>query len=144
VRVVDANVLLYSVNADAQHHEASRTWLDSALSGDDTVGFSWLAMLAFVRLATKPGLFPHPLPVDVAAAQLAAWTSAPGGIVVHPGAGHIEQLARLLGTPGLGGSLVSDAHLAAIAIEHRAEVVSYDHDFTLFADVRWRRPDDLI
>lgn len=45
---------------------------------------------------------------------------------------------------GTGGNLVIDAHLAALAIEHRASVVSYDNDFSRFAKVRWYRPDDLL
>ncbi|NMD45782.1 MAG: type II toxin-antitoxin system VapC family toxin, partial [Propionibacterium sp.] len=37
-------------------------------------------------------------------------------------------------------NLVNDAHLAALALEHRAEIVSYDNDFARFEGVRWRRP----
>jgi toxin-antitoxin system PIN domain toxin len=144
VRVVDANVLLYAINSDAHHHESSRTWLDNALSGRDTVGFSWVAMLAFLRLSTKTGLFPNPLPVAAATAQLDAWTSAPGAVVVHPGPGHVAELARLLASVGVAGNLVNDAHLAAIALEQRGDVITYDHDFALFPGVRWHRPDDLL
>ena len=144
MRIVDANVLLYAVNSDSGHHEASRTWLDGALSGDDTVGLSWAAMLAFLRLSTKVGLFVRPLAVSEATTQLQDWSAAPGAVVVHPGPGHAERLERLLGGLGSGGNLVNDAHLAAIAIEQRADVVTYDNDFALFTGVRWHRPDDLL
>lgn len=144
MKVVDANVLLYAANADADHHQASRSWLDGALSGNDTVGFSWVAMLAFLRLATSPRIFPRPLAVGVATGTLDRWISAPGGLVVQPGPGHAEVLGRLLVGAGVAGNLVNDAHLAAIAVEQRGEVVSYDTDFSRFADVRCRRPDDLI
>lgn len=144
MRIVDANVLLYAVNSDARHHEASRTWLDDALGGQDTVGFTWVVMLAFLRLSTKVGLFPRPLPVGDATAQLDEWTTAAGAVVVHPGAGHAERLGQLLGGVGSGGNLVNNAHLAAVALEQRAEMVSYDQDFALFAGLRWRRPDDLL
>lgn len=40
----------------------------------------------------------------------------------------------------MGGNLASDAHLAALALEHHATVVSYDNDFSRFKGVRWRSP----
>lgn len=76
MKVVDANVLLYAVNADTGHHEASRRWLDAALNGADTVGFTWLALTVFVRISTKVGLFPNPLSPGQAMAQVQAWLDA--------------------------------------------------------------------
>lgn len=144
MKVVDANVLLYAVNADSHHHLASRTWLDAALRGGDTVGFTWLALTAFVRIATKVGLFPVPLTTDEALEQTRLWLDAPGARVLEPTGQHLAVLERLLRQVGSGGNLVNDAHLAAVAVEHRAEVVSYDADFGRFAEVRWRRPDQLV
>ena len=69
MRIVDANVLIHAVNADSRHHQAARRWLDGALGGGDVVGLAWTALLAFVRLTTRPGLFPHPLPVEAALTQ---------------------------------------------------------------------------
>ena len=142
MRLVDANVLIYAVNEDARHHEASRTWLDRALSGGDTVGFAWVPLLAFVRLTTRPELFAAPLQVDEAMNQVSEWLAAPGAVTVTPGPTHGERLARLLAEVGSGGNLVNDGHLAALALEHRAEIVSYDNDFDRFG-VRWHRPEDL-
>ena len=143
MKVVDANVLLYAVNADAPQHDASRAWLDRALSGEDTVGFTWLAVTAFLRLVTKPGLFATPLSAEEALAVVRAWLSAPCARVLDPTAQHLAVLDQLLRPLGTGGNLVSDAHLAAIAVEHRAEVVTFDSDFGRFDGVRWRRPDEL-
>ena len=84
MKVVDANVLLYAVNADTGHHEASHRWLDSALNGADTVGFTWLALTAFVRISTKVGLFPNPLSPGQAMAQVQAWLDAPGARILEP------------------------------------------------------------
>lgn len=142
MNVVDANVLIYAVNTSARHHEDSRRWLDDALSGGATVGFSWMAMLAFVRLATKDGIFPSPLTVAAADERLEAWLAQQTAVVVEPTARHRELVSGLLAPLGTGGNLVNDAHLAALAIEHRGSVVSYDHDFGRFAGVRWRRPGD--
>ena len=140
MKLVDANVLLYAVNRDAEHHETSRGWLDAALSGGATVAFSWIALLAFVRLSTKAGLFPSPLGVDEALARVHAWTSAGPAAIVEPTPDHATILQRLLADVGVGGNLVNDAHLAALALEHRCTIVSYDHDFSRFEGVTWERP----
>ncbi len=143
MKAVDANALLYAVNVDAGHHEASRTWLDNALSGADTVGLTWSALLAFVRIATKIGLYPQPLTVDRATRMVGDWIAAPGAHVIHPAEPHLRILERLLRQVGTGGNLVTNAHRAAIAVERRCEVVSYDTDFARFSEVRWVTPDDL-
>jgi len=140
VKLVDANVLLYAVNTDAPRHEESKEWLDRALSGDATVGFAWIALLAFVRLATKVGVFPSPLTVDEAMDRVDAWTAAPPAVIVEPTTGHARVVRDLLRHVGVGGNLVSDAHLAALALEHRCVVVSYDNDFARFEGVTWESP----
>jgi uncharacterized protein len=140
VKLVDANVLLYAVNSDARHHAASRQWLDSALSGQATVGFAWVVLLAFLRLATKSGLFPNPLSPDAAMARVDAWLGAGPSVVVEPTVDHPQILRGLLAQLGAGGNLVNDAHLAALSVEHRAVVVSYDNDFSRFENVRWEQP----
>lgn len=144
MKVVDANVLLYAVNSASEHHEPSRRWLDTALSGADTVGLAWVPLLAFVRLTTKEGLFPSPLRLSEAMGQVADWLSAPGAVMVSPTPRHIDVLAGLLSSVGSGGNLVNDGHLAALAVEHRGTIVSYDNDFGRFGGVTWQTPDALL
>ncbi|MEJ5256109.1 MAG: type II toxin-antitoxin system VapC family toxin [Acidimicrobiales bacterium] len=140
MKLVDANVLLYAVNVDAVAHERSRRWLDDALSGAETVAFSWMALLAFVRLATKVSLFPSPLTVDEAMDRVDAWLAAPSAVVVEPTVRHAAIVRDLLDAVGVGGNLVNDAHLAALAIEHRCRIVSFDNDFGRFPGVDWSLP----
>lgn len=142
MNLVDANVLLYAVNSDARHHERCIRWLDGALSGADTVAFAWIALLAFVRLATRTDLFPSPLSVDGAMDRVDAWLNAPSAVVVEPTVDHARVVRDLLRAVGSGGNLVNDAHLAALAIEHRCGIVSFDHDFGRFDGVRWQEPPD--
>lgn len=144
MRLVDANVLLYAVNSDAEHHHASRRWLDESLSGADAVGLSWVPLLAFVRLVTKHGLFPTPLTVDAAMDQVGDWCTAPGAQIVVPTPRHADVLSGLLSRVGSGGNLVNDAHLAALAVEHRARIVTYDNDFGRFDGIVWETPDSLV
>lgn len=140
MKLVDANVLLYAVNEDADHHDAARTWLDAALSGQETVAFAWVALLAFVRLTTKDGLFPRPLTVSEAMSRVDAWLAAGPAVVVGPTSDHAHVLHRLLSDVGTGGNLVNDAHLAALALQHRCDIASFDNDFDRFEGVEWFRP----
>lgn len=138
--VVDANVLLYAVNTAAMHHEASRAWLDAALAGTEVVGLPWLSLIAFMRIATNPRATRTPLSVSDAADQVTRWLDEPAALVAQPTARHAAILTGLLRDVGTAGNLVNDAHLAALAIEHGAPVVSYDRDFARFPGVRHRLP----
>ena len=140
MNVVDANVLLYAVNSSAARHDEARSWLDRSLSGRATVGFSWIALLAFLRLSTKTGLFPSPLPVDGALTRVRAWLDQPPSVVLEPTPRHLHVLSGLLVGTGTGGNLTSDAHLAALALEYRGTVVTYDSDFGRFPGLKWRHP----
>lgn len=140
--IVDANVLIYAVNEDAPHHRVARKWLDDALAGTEPVGLSWTVLLAFLRLTTRPGLFPRPLTVEEAAGVVESWLERSAAVTVEPTPRHLSILRGLLGGLGTGANLVGDAHLAALALEHGAEIVSYDADFGRFEGVRSRRPDE--
>src|ERR1700691_1815156 len=75
--LLDANILIYAVNTDAPLNRKAKAWLESALSGQETVGFSWNVLLAFLRLTTRPGLFRRPLSVDRAFNLMASWLDQP-------------------------------------------------------------------
>jgi len=138
--LVDANLLIYAVNQDAPLNQKAKPWLESILSGGETVGFPWSVLLAFLRLTTRPGLFRRPLPVDTAFNLVASWLDQTSATVVHPGPRHLAVLRELLQPLGTGGNLTSDAHLAAMAIEHGAELCSSDTDFARFPGLKWRNP----
>jgi toxin-antitoxin system PIN domain toxin len=140
VVIVDANVLLYAVDSASAHHERSRAWLDSSLSGAEAVGLAWIALLAFIRVGTNPGIFPAPMTADQATAQVESWLGAPAALVVQPTARHASVLRGLLRETGTAGNLTTDAHLAALAIEHGADIVSHDRDFARFPGVKHRLP----
>ena len=95
-----------------------------------------------MRLSTKVGLFPRPLTVDEALARVRAWIDEPPSVIVEPTPRHFDVLGGLLRYVGTGANLVNDAHLAALAVEHNARVISYDSDFGRFSGVRWQRPTD--
>lgn len=140
MQVVDANVLLYAVNKQSANHGPARAWLDDALGRRQTVGFAWIVLLAFLRLSTQRGVFPSPLSPEAASKVIEEWLAQPSAVIVQPGERHRTLLTGLLQGVGTAGNLVNDAHLAAVALEHGAEVISFDGDFARFPGVRWRTP----
>jgi len=50
------------------------------------------------------------------------------------------RVGEAVGEMGAGGDLTTDAHLAALAIEHQCELHSNDNDFARFPGLRWRNP----
>jgi len=133
-------VLLYGVDSTSRHHERSRTWLDASLAGREAVGLAWVALLAFVRIGTNASLLPGAMTIDDAMGQVQAWLAAPAAVVPQPTPRHAGLLRGLLRDSGTAGNLTSDAHLAVLALEHGAEIVSYDRDFARFPGVRHRLP----
>jgi toxin-antitoxin system PIN domain toxin len=138
--IVDANVLLYAVNEASPHHRVARGWIDQALSGDEPVGFAWVVLLAFLRLATLPTVFPNPLSVDVAYDLVDEWLAATAATIVHPTPRHAGLLGDLLKGAGTAGNLVMDANLAALAIEHGARLCTLDRDFARFPGLQTFAP----
>jgi len=138
--ILDANLLIYAVNADAPLNPRTKSWLESAVSGQETIGFPWNVPIAFLRLTTRPGLFRRPLPMNTAFDLLVSWLDQPSATIVHPGPRHLTVLRELLAPLGTGGNLTSDAHLAALAIEPGAELCSSDTDFARFNALKRRNP----
>lgn len=138
--VLDANVLINSVNDSAVQHVGSRDWLEATFNSNETVGFDWTVLLAFVRLVTNRRIFPEPMAADEAMGFVTDWLAQPNALVLSPDAIHATVLGDLLRKAGTAGNLVNDAHLAALALESGATVASFDADFNRFG-VKWVQPD---
>ncbi len=140
MRIVDLNILLYAMNADAAQHDRAREWWERTVNDEESVGLAWVVLLGFLRLSTSPRVFPRPLAPDVAAATLDRWLSRDNIRVVHENDEHWDALKPLLSLSGTAGNLTTDAHLAALAISHDAVLVSSDTDFGRFKGLRWENP----
>lgn len=141
--VLDLNLLLYAVNTDAPEHSRAKTFLEDALSTAEPVGLPWIVIIGFIRLATNRRIFQRPLAIDAALTIVDRWLEQPNVIALSPSDEHWTVLRGLLEQSGRGGDATTDAHLAAIAIEHGAELCSTDADFarfTRFKGLRWRNP----
>lgn len=133
MKLLDLNVLLHAVNTGSAAHTAARKCVEEANNAAAGVGLSWVALLGFIRLATRRGILARPMAVEDALAVVRDWLAAPRARVLHPTERHEPILSRLLVAAGTGGNLTTDAHLAALAIEHGATLVSFDRDFERFA-----------
>lgn len=133
--IVDANVLLYAVNESMPLHAPAKRWLEDALSGEEPVGFAWAVLLAFLRVATLPALSPDPLTGEDACALVEDWLGADPATVAAPTSRHLAVLRGFLVESGTAGNLTTDAHLAALAVEHGARICSFDRDFARFRGV---------
>jgi toxin-antitoxin system PIN domain toxin len=140
VKLIDLNILLYAVNRDSAYHARARAWLERTLTDGEPVALPWTVLLGFLRLSTSPRVFPEPLPSADALAVVDGWLARPAVVPLAPGEGHWSILRDLLAESGAAGNLTTDAHLAALAAEHGAELCSTDADFGRFRGVRWMNP----
>jgi toxin-antitoxin system PIN domain toxin len=138
----DANLLLHAVNSASDQHAASFKALREGFDDARGVAFAWIGLLAFLRLSTRSGIFPRPLAADDALQVIERWLGHPRSQVIHPGERHAQILGRLLRAAGTAGNLTTDAHLAALAIEHGVMIVTFDRDFARFEGVQWTVPAD--
>lgn len=136
----DVNVLIHAVNADSPRNDRIRAWWDGCLSGLDAVYLPWVVILGFVRITTNPRIFEHPMSVDEASGYIQSWLDRPPVRTVEAGTGHWQRVSRLLQHAGAAGNLTTDAHLAALAMEHGCVLFSTDTDFARFPGLRWNVP----
>jgi hypothetical protein len=138
--IVDANVLLYAYNENAPQQRSAAQWLRKLLDSGEIIGLPWITIWAFVRISTNSRIQTNPLPAEEAFAIVREWLSQPGVVPLHPGPRHIEILEKLVRDFGAGGPLMTDAVLAALALENGAALASTDQDFRRFPDLQWLNP----
>jgi toxin-antitoxin system PIN domain toxin len=132
VYIVDANVLLYAADSTSRDHAACRDWLVNALNGSARVGLPAQSIGAFLRISTHPRVMDRPLNADEAWSIASAWLDAPAAWVPVVTDRTLAVLGELVVTHAVTGNLVTDAQLAAQAIEHGLAVVTLDTDFARF------------
>ena len=110
------------------------------MNGTGTVGLPWVSVLGFIRITTNRKILDNPLHVTSACSCVRRWLDRPQTVLIHPGDRHADILFDLLEAVGTAANLTTDAHLAALAIEHQAELHSTDADMARFPGLRWRNP----
>jgi toxin-antitoxin system PIN domain toxin len=140
VKLADVNLLIYAYDAEAPRHRSARRWLERELSGAETFAFAWVVLLGFLRLVTNPRVLRSPMTSTEALETIDGWLAQPCSTILEPTRRHTTILRDLLEPLGTAGNITTDAHLAALAIEHGAELCSSDTDFSRFPGLRWTDP----
>jgi toxin-antitoxin system PIN domain toxin len=138
--IPDINILVYAYDTNSPQHQQARKWWETTLSQAVPIGMAWVTMLGFIRITTHRSILQNPVAVSDALQRVQTWLEHPHVHVVSPGDNHARILFQLLGDLGTGGNLTTDAHLAALAIEYQAQLVSADADFSRFPGLRWFNP----
>lgn len=140
MKLIDANILLYAYDRSSPHHERCRTWLEAALNGGELVGFPWQTLLAFVRLSTHARVVRQPASAEQVCAIVTGWLEHPNVVVPGPLDRFWEILRGQLIEAQVAGPLVTDAALAALALEQGAALCSTDRDFRRFQGLHVENP----
>jgi toxin-antitoxin system PIN domain toxin len=136
VKFPDTNLFLYAYNETSPFHRAAREWLSRSISSQAPLGLAWMSLVGFVRIGTHPSVFARPLGVTEALDVVDEWLAQPATTILHPGERHPTLLRGLLEKAGTAGNLTTDAHLAALAIEHNATLATFDGDFHRFSGLK--------
>ena len=136
----DLRLVLHAHNRGSSVHSQARDWWETTLSSARPVGLCWAVMLGFVRLSTKRNIFQEPLSASAACGEVRSWLAQPQVMILEPGRQHATILFDFVERLGTAGNLTTDAHLAALAVEHQCELFSTDGDFKLFPGLRWTNP----
>jgi len=136
----DVNVLIYAHREDAPEHDKCAAWLTSLAAGGVPFALSSVTLGGFLRIVTNPRIFKPATPMDLALAFCRQLLARPTAAFLQPGHRHWEIMVDLIERSGVRGAMVSDAYLAALAIEHACDLVTTDSDFARFPGLRWRNP----
>ena len=138
--LIDVNVLVYAFRESTPEHKPYARWLEDCINSDQPFGMSDLVLSGFLRIATHPKIFDPPSPLEAALRFAEALRSQPNCVTIAPGPRHWDIFTRLCRTAKTKGNLVSDAYLAALAIESGSEWITADRDYSRFPGLRWRHP----
>ena len=136
----DVNLLVYSVDRASPFHARTQRWWDRALSSIEPVGLCYPSLVGFMRLSTSRSAFAAPLTVAQALDIATRWLAQPNVELLPPTVHHWKIFTELLSSATGAANLVTDAHIAAHAIEHGYTLYSNDRDFGRFSGLRWKNP----
>ncbi|MSU65859.1 MAG: PIN domain-containing protein [Opitutus sp.] len=138
--VPDANLLLYAYDSESPFHSGASRWWAALLSGVEPVGLCPVVVFAFLRLSTHGKVFEQPMTVSEASQCVTSWIARPNVRLLVAGPGHVASVCGLLAKAGTAGNLVTDAQIAALALEYGATVHTADTDFSRLTGVCWENP----
>lgn len=138
---VDANLLLYASDKSSRHHEAASRFVAGRPDDPDLLCLTWPTLMSYLRIATHPRIFAHPLSPDEALSNVSALLTLPRARILSEDEGFLEVYREVTGAFPVRGNLVPDAHLAALLRQHGvAKLYTADTDFRRFEFLEVRDP----
>lgn len=138
--VPDINLLLYAHDAGAPSHSAAVAWWEACLSGATPIGLAPVVLFGFLRIATNPRIYTQPMTPAEGAEVIRSWLARRITRVLEPAPDHVGRVLELLERVGTAANLVTDAQIAALALEQGAVIHTTDADFARFSGVTWFNP----
>lgn len=138
--IPDINLLVYAYDETSPFHRPAKRWLALLLDGREEVGFPLVSALGFVRLVSNTKMFDSPLSPSAACAIVQSWLATPTAAILEPGPRHFDIFCELLTLAHVSSALTTDAHIAALALEHKGVVHTNDNDFKRFPKLRCLDP----
>ena len=136
----DLNLLLYAYNPFMPQHDAARRWWEDVMNRDELIGFPFEVAFGFIRVATNPRLGGARVALADARRVVEGWLELPQTRTLTPSALHFTRVMDLMAAAMATGPVLSDAILAAYAIENRAQLFTNDGDFARFPGLDWKNP----
>jgi len=132
----DANVLLYAYHSQSESNLVCRRFVEETLSRVEPTALCWQSILAFLRIGTNQRVFLHPFSRKEASKIVSEWLAHSSVVLLEPGDRFWSILNGLIDTAQVSAPLMTDAALAALAIEHGATLCTTDRDFARFPKLR--------
>jgi toxin-antitoxin system PIN domain toxin len=134
--IPDANILLYAYIPSFKEHNEAKSWFETTLSaGSEIIGLSWQVITAFIRIGTNPRIFRVPFKIEDVESRLSNLLAHPLVQTAVPTDKHWGIFSKILREEQIAADLVMDAHLAALAVEHKAKIATTDRDFLRFSQI---------
>lgn len=140
MKLIDANVLIYALDNQSPHHGSLKGWLERVYLEDDVVGLPRMSLLAFIRITTNPRIMSTALSSEQALSCVQSLLSHPKSVILSGGPNHWQIFRRVVSSSGVFGPAVTDAYMAALAIEHGCLLCSTDQGFRRFRDLKFMNP----
>ena len=138
---IDVNVLLYASNAGCAEHAKASAFLAECAGSRELLCLAWPTLMGYLRIATHPAIFNHPLSHDEAARNVDALLTLPQVRTIGEGEDFWPLYRSLAAELPVRGNLVPDAHLAALLRQHGVKTLyTRDRDFRKFGGLTVRDP----
>lgn len=137
----DVNIMLYASDTGGPHFDRARSFIESCIARKEVFALAWPTVMSYLRIATHPAVFNHPLSPDEAMGNVETLLSLPHARFLSEDEGFWDVYRAITSEVHTRGNLVPDAHLAALLRFHGIKILyTHDRDFLKFPFLDVRDP----